>query len=83
MVNVKGRYKALGSEQQEFCIFKKQKKQKGEPGMRTAIFSRKRQKNDVRNDVHVQMYVYVLYVLRKRKMCARCFGLNFAFIDRA
>ena len=29
------------------------------------------------------MYVYVLYVLRKRKMCARCFGLNFAFIDRA
>ena len=38
MVNVKGRYKAHGSEQQEFCIFKKQKKQKGEPGMRTAIF---------------------------------------------
>lgn len=37
MVNVKGRYKAHGSEQQEFCIFK-QKKQKGEPGMRTAIF---------------------------------------------
>ena len=37
MVNVKGRYKAHGSEQQEFCIFKKQKKQKGEPGMRTAI----------------------------------------------
>ena len=31
MVNVKGRYKAHGSEQQEFCIFKKQKKQKGEP----------------------------------------------------
>ena len=30
MVNVKGRYKAHGSEQQEFCIFKKQKKQKGE-----------------------------------------------------
>ena len=57
MVNVKGRYKAHGSEQQELCIF--------------------------RNDVHVQMYVYVLYVLRKRKMCARCFGLNFAFIDRA
>ena len=80
MVNVKGRYKAHGSEQQEFCIFKKQKKQKGEPGMRTAIFP---EKNDVRNDVHVQMYVYVLYVLRKRKMCARCFGLNFAFIDRA
>ncbi len=38
MVNVKGRYKAHGSEQQELCIFKKQKKQKGEPGMRTAIF---------------------------------------------
>ena len=38
MVNVKGRYKAHGSEQQEFCIFKNQKKQKGEPGMRTAIF---------------------------------------------
>ena len=38
MVNVKGRYKTHGSEQQEFCIFKKQKKQKGEPGMRTAIF---------------------------------------------
>ena len=38
MVNVKGRCKAHGSEQQEFCIFKKQKKQKGEPGMRTAIF---------------------------------------------
>ena len=38
MVNVKGRYKAHGSEQQGFCIFKKQKKQKGEPGMRTAIF---------------------------------------------
>lgn len=38
MVNVKGRYKAHGSEKQEFCIFKKQKKQKGEPGMRTAIF---------------------------------------------
>lgn len=38
MVNVKGRYKAHGSEQHEFCIFKKQKKQKGEPGMRTAIF---------------------------------------------
>ena len=37
MVNVKGRCKAHGSEQQEFCIFKKQK-QKGEPGMRTAIF---------------------------------------------
>ena len=35
MVNVKGRCKAHGSEQQEFCIFKKQKKQKGEPGMRT------------------------------------------------
>ena len=35
MVNVKGRYKAHGSEQQEFCIFKKQK---GDPGMRTAIF---------------------------------------------
>ena len=33
MVNVKGRYKAHGSEQQEFCVFKKQKKQKGEPGM--------------------------------------------------
>ena len=82
MVNVKGRYKAHGSEQQELCIFKKQKKQKGEPGMRTAIFP-ENGKNDVRNDVHVQMYVYVLYVLRKRKMCARCFGLNFAFIDRA
>lgn len=27
MVNVKGRYKAHGSEQQELCIFKKQKKQ--------------------------------------------------------
>lgn len=38
MVNVKGRYKAHGSEQQGLCIFKKQKKQKGEPGMRTAIF---------------------------------------------
>lgn len=38
MVNVKGRYKAHRSEQQELCIFKKQKKQKGEPGMRTAIF---------------------------------------------
>ena len=38
MVNVKGRYKAHGSEQQELCIVKKQKKQKGEPGMRTAIF---------------------------------------------
>lgn len=38
MVNVKGRYKAHESEQQELCIFKKQKKQKGEPGMRTAIF---------------------------------------------
>lgn len=38
MVNVKGRYKAHGSEQREFCIFKKQKKQKGEPGMRTDIF---------------------------------------------
>ena len=37
MGNVKGRCKAHGSEQQ-FCIFKKQKKQKGEPGMRTAIF---------------------------------------------
>lgn len=38
MVNVKGRCKAHGSEQQEFCIFKKQKKQKGELGMRPAIF---------------------------------------------
>ena len=38
MVNVIGRYKSNGSEQQEFCIFKKQKKQKGEPGMRKAIF---------------------------------------------
>ena len=38
MVNVKGRYKAHGQKQQEFCIFKNQKKQKGEPGMRTAIF---------------------------------------------
>ena len=52
-------------------------------GNENSYFSRRKQKNDVRNDVHVQMYVYVLYVLRKRKMCARCFGLNFAFIDRA
>ena len=37
MVNVKGRYKAHGSEQQEFCS-SKQKKHKGEPAMRTAIF---------------------------------------------
>ena len=47
-------------------------------GNENSYFSRRQQKNDVRNDVHVQMYV-----LRKRKMCARCFGLNFAFIDRA
>lgn len=83
MVNVKGRYKAHGSEQQEFCIFKNQKKQKGEPGMRTDIFPENGRRMMSGNDVHVQMYVYVLYVLRKRKMCARCFGLNFAFIDRA
>ena len=38
MVNVKGRYKAHGSEQQEFCIFKKQKKQKGEPKHLAHIF---------------------------------------------
>ena len=37
MVNVKGRYKAHGSEQQELCIFKKQKKQNGEPGRRTPM----------------------------------------------
>ena len=83
MVNVKGRYKAHGSEQQEFCIFKKAEEAERRTGNENSYFSKKRQKNDVRNDVHVQMYVYVLYVLRKRKMCARCFGLNFAFIDRA
>lgn len=38
MVNVKGRYKAHGSEQRGVLYFQKQKKQKGEPGMRTDIF---------------------------------------------
>ena len=47
--------------------------------MRTAIFARKRQKNDVRNDVHVQMYVYVLYVLRKRKTVRQMFRFEFCF----
>lgn len=63
--------------------FQKTEEAERRTGNENSYFSRKRQKNDVRNDVHVQMYVYVLYVLRKRKMCARCFGLNFAFIDRA
>lgn len=61
-------------------IYFKVKETERRTGNENSYFSRKRQKNDVRNDVHVQMYVYVL---RKRKMCARCFGLNFAFIDRA
>ena len=63
--------------------FQKVKETERRTGNENSYFSRMQQKNDVRNDVHVQMYVYVLYVLRKRKMCVRCFGLNFAFIDRA
>ena len=63
--------------------FQKAEEAERRTGNENSYFSRKRQKNDVRNDVHVQMYVYVLYELRKRKMCARRFGLNFAFIDRA
>ena len=59
--------------------FQKAEEAERRTGNENSYFSRKRQKNDVRNDVHVQMYVYVLYELRKRKMCARCFGLNFAF----
>lgn len=62
--------------------FQKAEEAERRTGNENSYFSRKRQKNDVRNDVHVQMYVYVLYELRKRKMCARCFGLNFAFIDQ-
>ena len=65
--------------------FQKVKETERRTGNENSYFSRRQQKNDVRNDVHVhvQMYVYVLPVLRKRKMCVRCFGLNFAFIDRA
>ena len=63
--------------------FQKVEEAERRTGNENSYFSRKRQKNNVRNDVHVQMYVYVLYVLRKRKMRVGCFGLNFAFIDRA
>ena len=63
--------------------FQKQKKQKGEPGMRTAIFPENGRRMMSEMMCMCRCMCMSCMSLRKRKMCARCFGLNFAFIDRA
>jgi len=89
---VKGRYKVAWIRTAGVLYFQKAvmantyfkvKETERRTGNENSYFSRRQQKNDVRNDVHVQMYVYVLYVAAEKKNVRQMFRFDFAFIDRA